>query len=112
TASDVWSLGVTLVEALTQYPPVWDRSTQTEPVVPESIPQPFADIARECLRREPARRCTLGEIKARLDPAQPIAKPAGKAPASETGQAAPAKRRWPALIAAAPVLIAVVAAMQ
>jgi len=112
TASDVWSLGVTLVEALTQYPPVWDRSTQTEPVVPESIPQPFADIARECLRREPARRCTLGEIKARLDPAQPIAKPAGKAPASETGQAAPAKRRWPALIAAALVLIAVVAAMQ
>ena len=53
-AADVWSLGVTLVEALTQHPPVWDRSESSEPAVPESDPQPFADIARQCL---PAQSC-------------------------------------------------------
>src|ERR1700758_913532 len=66
-AADVWSLGVTLVEVLTQHPPVWDRSTNRGPAVPESVPQPFAAIVQECLRRDPARRCTLSDIRARLD---------------------------------------------
>jgi serine/threonine protein kinase len=30
-AADVWSLGVTLVEALTQYPPPWDRTKPKDP---------------------------------------------------------------------------------
>ena len=51
-AADVWSLGVTLVEALSQRPPDSDRSTNRGLVVPESIPQPFAGIAQECLRRD------------------------------------------------------------
>lgn len=67
-AVDVWSLGVTLVEALTQDLPVCDKSTKSEPVVPEFMPQPFASIAQECLRQEPVRRCTLLQIKARLEP--------------------------------------------
>jgi len=66
-AAAVWSLGVTLVEALTRHVPVWDRSTDAQPVVPKSVPQPFADIAQECLRVDPTRRCTLAEIKARLE---------------------------------------------
>ena len=74
-AADVWSLGITLIEALTQHPPVWDRSNDREPDVPESIPQPFADIARECLRFDPARRCTISDIKARLEPVPISPKP-------------------------------------
>jgi len=67
-AADVWSLGITLVTALTQHPPTWEESGQGEPILPVSIPEPFHDIARECLRRDPRGRCTLGHIMARLQP--------------------------------------------
>lgn len=66
-AADLWSLGVTVVEALTQRTPVWDRAAQSDPVVPESMPQPFAEIAREALRCDPAQRCSLGDVRARLE---------------------------------------------
>ena len=65
-ASDVWSFGATLVAALTQKPPVLDRKTPADPSVPEFIPQAFRQIARECLRRNPAERCTLDQIQQRL----------------------------------------------
>jgi TonB family protein len=62
-AGDVWSLGVTLVEALTQHPPAEHR----EPALPETLPAPFLEIARGCLRRDPARRSTLDEIARQWD---------------------------------------------
>ncbi len=70
-AGDVWSLGVTLVEVLTRQLPTWEWKGQEEPELPKSIPAPFGDIARQCLRRDPQRRCTLAEIGARLDPDAP-----------------------------------------
>ena len=69
-AADVWSLGILLVEALSQQPPFWDRSQGGEPVVPPTIPEPFFTIARECLQVDPERRCTLAAIKAHLNPPQ------------------------------------------
>ncbi len=77
-ASDVWSLGVTLVEALTQHLPAWDISTGRGPLVPASVPQPFADIARQCLRIGPGYRVTLRAIRAELGDAD-----ASPAPATE-----------------------------
>jgi TonB family protein len=105
-ASDLWSLGVTLVEVLTQHPPVWDRSTAGEPVVPESIPQPYAGIARECLRPDPARRCTLSEIKAMLEPARPL-----PVVGSKPSPSPPAKPSRAPLVAAVLVLLAIFAAL-
>ncbi len=68
-ASDVWSVGMTLVTALTQHPPAWESAIGAVPIVPSSVPEPFAGIARECLQLDPARRCTLSKIRARLEPA-------------------------------------------
>ncbi len=69
TAADIWSLGVVMVEALTQQPPP-AGSRGRELVVPESVPLPFFDVARKCLRIDPARRPRLEEIRESLDPAR------------------------------------------
>ena len=61
-SSDVWSLGVTLVEVLTQQPPVSSPESHADPMVPYTIPQPFLDIARHCLRRDPGLRWTTAQI--------------------------------------------------
>ena len=68
-ASDVWSLGMILVEALTQHPPAKPGPEPSELVLPETLPEPFFDIASHCLRRTPQRRWTLPEIAARLQQA-------------------------------------------
>ncbi len=72
-ASDIWSLGVTLVEALTQHRPPWVRDSGRDPLVPAAVAEPFASIARRCLSVDPAQRCTLAEIRALLS--APIAAP-------------------------------------
>lgn len=68
-AGDVWSLGMALVEILTRRLPVWSSADQRDPQLPEAaLPQPFLDIARHALLRDPARRWNVGEIAARLQP--------------------------------------------
>src|SRR5712692_4604936 len=74
-AGDVWSLGMTLVEALTQRLPIWERTVRGEPVLPETIPAPFLDIARHCLRRDPQLRWTVADITARLQQPVPVPVP-------------------------------------
>ncbi len=71
-AGDVWSLGMTLVEALTRRLPVWEGTVRGEPVLPETIPAPFLDIARHCLRRDPQFRWTVADIAARLQQPVPV----------------------------------------
>ena len=72
-AGDVWSLGMTLVETLTQRVAPFDQST-SDPAISNSLPEPFLDIARHCLRRDPRLRWTVAEIDARLQP-PPVAAP-------------------------------------
>src|ERR1700693_5068382 len=73
-AADVWSLGVTLVETLTQRLP--EGKDREELQFPEAIPQPFLDIVQHSLRRDPQYRWTVAEIATRLNP--PAAPPAPK----------------------------------
>src|ERR1700683_3615928 len=65
-AGDVWSLGMTLTEALTQRLPVWERTNQAEPSLPSNLPPEILDLARHCLRRDPQLRWTVADIAARL----------------------------------------------
>ena len=65
-ASDIWSLGVTLIEALTQHRPV--QLSNGGVSVPASIPMPFRNIAENCLRLDPRQRPTIAEIQRQLNP--------------------------------------------
>jgi TonB family protein len=67
-AADAWSLGMTLVEVLTQHLPEWQPGPNREPVVPANLPAPFLEIARQCLRLEPHRRISIADIAARMNP--------------------------------------------
>jgi TonB family protein len=67
-AADVWSLGMTLVEALTQRAPAVQPGSQADPFVPDTLPQPFLDVAQHALRRDLRKRWTIAEIAARLNP--------------------------------------------
>jgi eukaryotic-like serine/threonine-protein kinase len=68
-AADVWSLGVTLVEALTQQHAVLPFNEQADPIIPETVREPYMEIARQSLRREPRLRWTSAKIAERLNPA-------------------------------------------
>src|SRR3989441_9750398 len=81
---------MTLVEALTQRLPVWEGKDQGEPALPETVPAPFLDLARHCLRRDPGRRWTVAQISASLQHTLPV--PQGQTTAGP--QEAFAKRRY------------------
>jgi TonB family protein len=65
-AGDVWSLGGTLLEVLTQLPPPLSRTA--DPVIPQTIPSPLNEIVHNCLRREPSQRWTVSQIMAHINP--------------------------------------------
>ncbi len=90
-AADAWALGITLAEILTQQRPCWQKDDQQDPILTE-LPQPFFDIIRNCLRRDPQQRWTIDQIIARLQPkpvavAQPIAPPQSIASPKKTSKA-------------------------
>lgn len=58
-AGDVWSLGVTLVEILTQNLPADGKP-------PADLPEPFGEIARGCLEPDVAKRWTIAQVSQRL----------------------------------------------
>lgn len=104
-AGDVWSLGMTLIEAVTQRLPIWDRNAEEDPVLPNTLSAPLLDIARHCLRRDPKRRWTINDIASRLNPATAMPQP--RQPIERTYM--PARSRY--LIPAALVLLLIVAAV-
>jgi TonB family protein len=67
-AGDVWALGVTLVEALTQYPPTWPDGRAGAPAYPANLPPIFAETVQRCLSRDPADRPTVAELQSQTKP--------------------------------------------
>jgi TonB family protein len=64
--TDVWSLGMLLVEALTQRLPARKRDGQDDPTLSERLPAPFSEIVEHCLRGDPKHRWTVSDIAAHL----------------------------------------------
>ena len=83
TQSDIWSLGVTIIEALTQRAPALDNSSRRDPELPETLPSLFLEIVRNCLRRDPQARWTVAQIQQRLNP-NAAPQPAQTTPATQT----------------------------
>jgi len=67
-ASDLWSVGATVVATLLQDVSFSQEGSQGDPGLPKTLPEPFRGIARECLRFDPKRRCSIADIVARLQP--------------------------------------------
>ncbi len=94
-ASDVWSLGVTLMEALTQraVPPEelelhglaseekayaasdMQKGAAEGHAAAATLPEPFLDIARHCLHHDPKQRWSIADVARRLNPHSPAAQP-------------------------------------
>jgi len=100
-AGDVWSLGVTLVEVLTQHLPRWERTDQEGPSLPETLPTPFVDIVRHCLRRDPRLRCTVADIAALLQP------PSSVRPTRVSAKPGKALGKWRYIVSAIAAVVAV-----
>jgi len=75
-SADVWSLGVTLVEMLTQQPAVLPFNEGIEPVISPTMREPFLEIAKHALRRKPEVRWTSAQIAERLNPSSIAARAA------------------------------------
>lgn len=106
SASDVWSLGMLLSEALApQAKPAGETAARNIGLA-SSIPEPFRGIARECLQEDPKRRCSLEQIAARLQPpARTVSAPPEPPPAARD-----TRKRFPVFgIALAIVVVILIA---
>jgi TonB family protein len=66
SSADVWSLGVTLVEALTQEKLGPLSTAREREAVFDRLPASFRNIAEQCLRADPEQRCTIAGIQNEL----------------------------------------------
>src|SRR3569833_4758018 len=64
SAGDVWALGVTLYEALTRTTPARPDERSHGVALPSDVPQPSADVIRECLSRRPIDRPNVTALQA------------------------------------------------
>jgi TonB family protein len=68
-AGDIWALGITMVEALTQCPPAWTDERSETASLPANLPPSFAETVRRCLSRTPADRPSAADLEAQIKPA-------------------------------------------
>jgi len=90
-AGDIWALGITLVEALTQCPPAWPDERSETASLPASLPPTFVETVRRCLSRNPADRPTVTELEAQISraPQAPVVSIPQSVVREATGRATP-----------------------
>jgi len=75
-ATDVWSIGVTLVQCLSGRVPERAAGGRQSLSIPADLPAPFLDLARHCVNPVPPRRRSVAQIRAALTPGSSVAAPA------------------------------------
>lgn len=106
--SDIWQLGVTLVEVMTQRLPLWDRTRSNPPEVPATVPKPLREIAVGCLQTDPAKRWSISKILSELGEASPVdptrAVERRAAPVPASSEQPKTANKWMYVVALAAVL--------
>lgn len=74
-AGDMWGLGITLVEALTQVPPAWSRERFQSLSLPANLAPEFVDTVQRCLNRNPGHRPAIDELAAQFRKPPPVPPP-------------------------------------
>ena len=100
TAGDLWALGITLVEALTQNPPAWSRDSSDGVALPANFAPEFSEMVQRCLSRDPAQRPTVAQLMAQFKPEATAVIPSAGSLSSE---ASPQAASPPVTAPAAPV---------
>jgi len=65
-AGDMWGLGVTLVEALTQRLPAWPEERSETACLPTTLAPELVDTVQRCLSHNPDSRPTATDLQARF----------------------------------------------
>jgi TonB family protein len=109
-ASDIWSLGVTLLAVLNQQEPNWNPGNRSRVGIPETMPPPLQDILRQCLQVDPQKRSTPNNILSQIQPGQIQTREIEPAKPVEVHKRQEPPKRWTgtAILVAALLLIAVV----
>ena len=115
-ASDIWGLGITMVEALTQRLPAWPDERSETAGVSTALPPTFADTVQRCLSYDPASRPTATDLQAQFKhtpPASVVSVPEAVVreapPPAAPPQESPKERSLVPAIVAVAVLILLVA---
>jgi TonB family protein len=95
-AGDIWALGMTMVEALTQHPPSWPEGQSKPPSFSAALPPTLAQIVRQCLNRNPADRPTVADLQRQLKSVPPM-------PVASVPQPAPSLAQPPESIPERPI---------
>jgi TonB family protein len=93
-AGDIWALGITMVEALTQCPPAWPDERSQTASLPTRLPPAFVQTVRRCLSRNPADRPTVTDLEAQIKraPQEPVVSIPQPVVRKATGRATPPQK--------------------
>jgi TonB family protein len=115
-AGDIWGLGITMVEALTQSLP-WPGERPETASLPTTLPPAFVDTVERCLSHNPASRPTATDLEAQFKgaPQAPVASVPQAVVHEAPGRARAAapqespKQRWlmPSIVAMAGLILLV-----